>query len=272
MNGHPQFAEALALYAMGALDNAQDRADLETHLGTCGECSRELEALRADTSLLALSAVGPKPPDRVRQQLMKAIAAEPRMERRAPKPFVVGRMRSRWLTFAPMAVMILLAVFSILLWQEVKTAKREARERQRQIEELQTRLDATNVELKEAREIRDILHADDAWPVTLVSAKTAAQPQIKVIYSKQKGGLFLTANNTQQLPANKIYELWLLPADGSAPMPAGWFKPDNQGNGMTMHYMKEAGISAKGFAVTIEDSPGSEKPTPPIMFVPAPAS
>src|SRR5690349_21243548 len=116
MNGHPQYAEALALYAMGALDNVQDRAELEAHLGTCGECRRELEALRSDTALLALSAVGPKPPDRVRQQLMKAVAAEPRMEPRQPKPFVVGRIRSRWLTFAPIAVMLLLAVFSMLLW------------------------------------------------------------------------------------------------------------------------------------------------------------
>src|SRR5215467_4095402 len=195
MNGHPQFAEALALYALGALDNAQDRAELEAHLGTCGECRRELEALRADTALLALSAVGPKPPDRVRQNLMKAIAAEPRMnvERRTQKPFVVGRIRSRWLTFAPIAVMLLLAVFSMLLWQDLKTAKREARELKQQLEEAETRLDAANVELKDAREIRDILHAPDAWPLTLVGVRTPPQPQIKVIYSKQKGGLFFLA-------------------------------------------------------------------------------
>src|SRR5215472_2603146 len=98
MNGHPQYADALALYAMNALDNQQELSELESHLGTCGESRRELEALRADTALLALSAVGPKPPDRVRQRLMTAISAEPRMEPRAQKPYVVGRMRPRWFT------------------------------------------------------------------------------------------------------------------------------------------------------------------------------
>ena len=72
MNAHPQFAEALALYAMGALDNPQDLAALESHLGTCGECRRELEALRADTALLALSVTGPQPPARSRDRLLKA--------------------------------------------------------------------------------------------------------------------------------------------------------------------------------------------------------
>ena len=269
MNGHPQFAEALALYAMGALDNPQERAEIEAHLGTCGECRRELEALRADTALLALSAVGPKPPDRVRQQLLKTIAAEPRMERRAQKPYVVGRMRPRWLTFAPIAVMLLLAVFSILLWRDLRDAKRDIREKQRQIEAITADLNKTKSELVEAKDVRDILHAPDAWPLTLVSVKAPPQPQMKVIYSKQKGALFLMANNAPSLPENKIYELWLLPADGSAPMPAGWFKPDDKGNGMMMHHLESAGISAKGFAVTIEPVGGSDTPTQPIMYAPA---
>ena len=269
MNGHPQFAEALALYAMGALDNPQERAELEAHLGTCGECRHELEALRADTALLAMSAIGPKPPDRVREQLLKTIAAEPRMERRAQKPYVVGRMRPRWLTFAPTAVMLLLAVFSILLWRDLRDAKRDLRAKQRQIDQITADLNKTNSELAEAKDVRDILHAPDAWPLTLVSAKTPPQPQMKVIYSKKMGALFVLASNTHQLPENKIYELWLLPADGSAPMPAGWFKPDSQGNGMIMHHLQSAGISAKGFAVTIEDSGGSETPTLPIVMEPA---
>lgn len=269
MNGHPQYAEALALYAMGALDNQQDLAELESHLGTCGECRRELEALRADTALLALSAVGPKPPDRVRQQLMKTIAAEPRMERRTQKPYVVGRMRPRWFTFAPIAVMLLLAVFSMLLWREVRTYRFLLRQEHAQVEQLRKDLEKTSSDLAEAKDVKDLLHAPDAWPLTLVGVKTPPQPQMKVIYSRQKGSLLLMANNTPVLPEDKIYELWLLPMDGSAPMPAGWFKPDNQGHGMIFHHMKSSGITAKGFAVTIEPSGGSETPTMPIKFSPA---
>ncbi len=268
MNAHPQFAEALALCAMGSLDDTQELAALEAHLRTCGDCRRELEALRADTALLALSATGPQPPARSRQRLLSAVAAEPRLERRIPQRYAVGRLRRRWVTFAPVMVMVMLAVFSILLWRELRNTRRELRHTQAQLEKIQADLARTNTELAEAKMVRDLLHAPDAWPLTLVSRKTPPQPQIKTVYSKQQGSLLLMASNLTPLPENKIYQLWLLPADGSAPMPAGWFKPDGKGNGMMFHKMS-AGVIAKGFALTIEDAGGSQTPTMPIVMEPA---
>jgi anti-sigma-K factor RskA len=269
MNAHPQFAETLALYAMGALDNPQDLAALESHLGTCGDCRRELEALRADTALLALSVTGPQPPARSRERILKSVAAEPRLERRNQQRYAVGRLRPRWMTFAPVVVMLMLAVFSILLWRDLRNTRRALRHTQAQMEQIQTELARTNSELAEAKMVHDLLHASDAWPLTLVSKRTPPQPQMKMIYSQQKGSLFLLASNTPALPENKIYELWLLPADGSAPMAAGWFKPDGKGNGMIFHKLKSNGIEAKGFAVTVEPSGGSQTPTMPIVMEPA---
>jgi len=269
MSAHPQFAEALALYAMGALDDRQDLAALEAHLGTCGDCRRELEALRADTALLALSATGPQPPARSRERLLKAVAAEPRVERRNPQRYALGHLRRRWVTIAPVMMMLILAVFSILLWRDLRNTRRELRHTQAQLEQIQADLARTNTQLAEAKMVHDLLHAPDAWPLTLVSKKTPPQPQMKMIYSRQKGALFLLASNTPALPENKIYELWLLPADGSAPMAAGWFKPDGKGNGMIFHKLKSNGIEAKGFAVTVEPSGGSQTPTMPIVMEPA---
>ena len=77
MKDHAQFAEDLPLYAMGALDD-QACPELEEHLRTCAECQRELDALRGDLAMVALSATGPQPPQRARQRLTQAIAAEPR--------------------------------------------------------------------------------------------------------------------------------------------------------------------------------------------------
>lgn len=268
MNAHPQFAESLALYAMGSLDDLQDLAALEAHLGTCGECRRELEALRADTALLALSVTGPQPPARSRQRLLSAIAAEPRVEKRNTKPYAVGRLRRRWVTIAPVMMMLILAVFSILLWRDLRNTRRELRHTHAQLEQIQADLARTNTELAEAKMVRDLLHAPDAWPLTLVRQKTPPQPQIKAVYSKQQGALLLMANNLTPLPEDKIYQIWLLPADGGAPMSAGWFKPDSKGNGMMFHKMS-AGLSAKGFAVTIEPATGSQTPTMPIVMEPA---
>jgi len=268
MNAHPQFAESLALYAMGSLDDPRELAALEAHLGTCGECRRELEALRADTALLALSATGPQPPARSRERLLNAIAAEPRVERRNPQRYAVGRLRRRWVTIAPVMMMLILAVFSILLWRDLRNTRQALRRTHAELEQAQLELARTNKDLAEAKMIRDLMHAPDAWPLTLVSKKTPPQPQMKMIYSQQKGSLFLLASNTPALPENKIYQLWLLPADGSAPMSAGWFKPDSKGNGMMFHKMS-AGIAAKGFAVTIEPPGGSQTPTMPIVMEPA---
>jgi anti-sigma-K factor RskA len=268
MNGHPQFAEALALYAMGALDDPQERAALEAHLGTCGDCRRELEALRADTALLALSATGPQPPARSRERLLSAVAAEPRVERRNAQRYAVGRLRPRWFNLAPTLVMVLLAIFSILLWRDLRNTRRTLRHQHAEMEQLQAELTKKNAELEESKMVTDLLHAPDAWPLTLVSKKTPPQPQIKAVYSKQQGSLLLMASNMTSLPDNKIYQVWLLPADGSAPMSAGWFKADSKGNGMMFHKMS-SGIAAKGFAVTIEPPGGSQAPTMPIVMEPA---
>jgi hypothetical protein len=268
MNGHPQFAESLSLYAMGSLDDPQDLAALQAHLGTCGECRSELEALRADMALLALSATGPQPPARSRQRLLSAIAAEPPQQQKTPQRYV-GRLRPRWFSFAPVVVMLLLAVFSLLLWRDVRRKEFQLRVAHQQIEQMQAEVAKQKIALDEARKVGDLLHAPDAWPLTLVSLKTPPQPQMKMIYSRQEGSLLLMASNAPLLPEDMVYELWLLPADGSAPMPAGWFKPDKQGNGMIVHNMTTAGIDAKGFAVTIEPSSGSQTPTMPIKFAPA---
>ncbi|MBZ5491790.1 MAG: anti-sigma factor [Acidobacteriia bacterium] len=268
MNAHPQFAEALALYAMGALDNPQDLAAVQAHLGTCGDCRRELEALRADTALLALSATGPQPPARSRDRLLKAVAAEPRVERRNQQRYALGHLRRRWVTIAPVMMMLILAVFSILLWRDLRNTRQALRHTHAQLEQIQSDLARTNTELAEAKMVRDLLHAPDAWPLTLVSKKTPPQPQIKTVYSKQQGALLLMANNLTPLPENKIYQVWLLPADGGAPMSAGWFKADSKGNGMMFHKMS-TGVIAKGFAVTIENAGGSQTPTMPIVMEPA---
>src|SRR5580693_9793488 len=78
MSAHDQFADDLALYAVDVLAG-EDRAALEAHLAGCSTCRLELEQLRGDGALLALSTLGPKPPQRARQRLLDAVTKEPRV-------------------------------------------------------------------------------------------------------------------------------------------------------------------------------------------------
>src|SRR5579872_113788 len=101
MSTHEQFAEDLALYALDELTGA-DRAVFEEHLQTCAACRRELQAMRCDLGLLGLSSSGPQPPARSKQNLMRAIAAEPRGVSAPEAARVPGSdTRSWWWSLVP---------------------------------------------------------------------------------------------------------------------------------------------------------------------------
>src|SRR5205814_810505 len=108
MSVHEQFAEDLALYALGELQG-DERVALENHLAECPACRRELEELRGDMALMALSVIGPTPPRRSRQRLIDAIALEPRM--------TTVRARRAWWTPLPWLATAALALFAGLLWR-----------------------------------------------------------------------------------------------------------------------------------------------------------
>lgn len=261
MKDHAQYADTLALYAMDALDDDRELAELREHLDTCGECRRELEALRGDMALLALSTSGPQPPQRSRERLLKAIAAEPRLAVTKSR-VVMGRLQHRSLSWVPIAVALLLIIFSAALVREniVLRARRDG---------LALELEQTKRRAALAMEVMGMINDPQLPRMTLVSASKPPQPQLKTIYQPQKGHVLLMANNLPSLPEDKVYELWLLPAGGGAPMAAGTFTPDAKGNTMMMHAMDNGGIDAKAFAVTIEPRGGSPTPTMPIQYAPA---
>ncbi|SRR6266487_5976665 len=251
MSVHEQFAEDLALYALGALEGGE-RASLEKHLEECASCRRELEQLRGDAALLALTTSGPRPPARAKSRLIDAVAREPRVQRaklRAPLWALLG-----WLATA---AMILVAV---TLWMQnthlIST-----------VTSLSGMLEKEKSESEQARRIAEILHAPDAasYVIMPVSIRTMP-PSGKAIYSRERSGLIFMASNLKPLPAQKAYELWLIPMQG-APIPAGMFKPDTHGSAMVMNPRLPVGVEAKAFAITIEPEQGSNTPTMPIVMM-----
>jgi anti-sigma-K factor RskA len=250
MNGHQQFAEDLALYALGALE-ANDRVMLEKHLEDCASCRRELEALRGDMALLALSAGGARPPARSRQRLMTAIAAEPRR--------TIQRRRTHWWALMPSLAAAAMAVIAVFFWMKNSDLKEE-------LADLEKVVSTQAFELQRAREIVSTLTATDAMRVTLVAAKTPPQPQGRAIYVRSNASLIFLANNLPPLPTQKAYELWLIPTQG-APIPAGVFKPDAHGSATVMNPPLPQNIEAKAFAITVEPETGSSAPTMPILMM-----
>jgi anti-sigma-K factor RskA len=250
MSVHEQFAEDLALYALGTLQG-EERVSLEKHLEGCAGCRRELEQLRGDMALMALSTAGPVPPRRARQRLIEAVAREPR---RSAAP-----ARRGWWTLVPWVAAAALAAGLVALWLQNS-------ELQRRIAGLQDQSAQQLAELQRAREVVSTLTATDAMRVTLVAAKTPPQPQGKAIYVRDRASLIFLASNLQALPAQKAYELWLIPTSG-APIPAGVFKPDAHGSATVINPPLPPGVQAKGFAITVEPESGSAAPTLPIVMI-----
>jgi len=256
MRTHEQFEEDLALYALNELTGS-DLQEFDQHVETCAACRREVQALRSDLGLLALSTAGPRPPARSKDRLMRAIAAEPRGAKSTAREQPPRRGLSWALIPAAVALALLFAVGN--LWQE------NGRLRE-QMNRMTALYQNTTAQLAQAQEQLRLLSAPDAMQVSLSPQSEPRKPHATTIYSPSQKRLMLMANNLAPLPPGKMYELWLIPMEG-APIPAGMFKPDERGNAMMLDHVMSEGVLAKAFAVTVEDATGSDKPTSPILMI-----
>lgn len=248
---HEQFADDVTLYVLDALD-AGERLAIEKHLEECSACRTEVERLRDDFALLALSASGPTPPPRCRERLLDAIRNEP------PHAPVRARTRSGWLNALGWAAAA--AAMIVVIW-----LAGQKRRLQGQVATLQARSTAAQQQLPEARELATLLTSASAEHFTLVASNTAPQPGGRAIYDPASGTLVFIASNIPAIPSQKIYELWLIPTSG-APVPAGVFKPNGRGTATVIKPPLPSGLDAKTFAITIEPEAGSSAPTSqPIM-------
>ncbi|HSS99623.1 MAG TPA: anti-sigma factor [Terriglobales bacterium] len=251
MSAHEQFAEDLALYALGAL-KGNDLVDLEKHLADCPACRNELAALRGDMALMALSTAGATPPKRSEQRLMDAIHREPR----AIKARKAG---GRWWGALGWVSAVVMAAAAFWFWRQSDSmALRLAK--------MQNQFSAQTIELQKASEIVATLTAPDAQVVNVAAPNTPPQPQGKAIYVRDRSSLVFIASNLPTPPSQKAYELWLIPTQG-APIPAGVFKPNARGNATIVNPPLPANVQAKAFALTIEPEAGSITPTMPILLV-----
>jgi hypothetical protein len=159
---------------------------------------------------------------------------------------------------------------------------RQREQMQGSMADQQARLDQTTTQATHAQDALATLTAANAMQVALhaptaapgakpVGAKPGApaaapSPEAVAAYLADKGALVFVAVHLEPAPAGKTYELWLLPADGRNPMPAGTFRPDAQGAASIVMPQIPKGVPAKGFGVTVENDGGSDTPTMPLAM------
>ncbi|HEY0784587.1 MAG TPA: anti-sigma factor [Acidobacteriaceae bacterium] len=206
---------------------------------------------------------------------VRGIAAEPRTGARGRG---VGNLAARtastgWTGWAGWAVAAAMALTALHFYQGSRAMRETHAGQSQQLADLsadEARARQTVVRLSaeqaRARQIVEALGDSTAQRVVLTRTPAQAEPTGRATYVARSGTLIFLASHLAPLPAAKTYELWVLPANGSAPVAAGTFRPDERGDASMVAAGLTPGVTAKGFGVTVEPAGGSAAPTMPIVL------
>jgi hypothetical protein len=263
--------------------SAGETATAELHLEGCAVCRRQLAEIAGDLALLSLS-VEPKPVTvEMRGRFLARVAREPQtgvanhvatqtqMQKGAPAVVAesspeprrviqeVKRRRNWFPVLIPWAGAFAMLALAGYLGSQNQKLNEMLNSEKGQIAQL-------SAQASRAQEVLDALTSPAAKNVTLTEGKGAPTPSGRASYVADKGALVFVGNNLKPIPANKTYELWIIPADGKAPVPAGLFRPDEHGTASVVLPKLPEGVPAKAFGVTVENAEGASSPTMPIVL------
>lgn len=260
-NGH-NTQEELASYAMQNLP-VEESASIRAHLQACPECRVALAGVSGDLALLGMAVEQQPLPQGARERFLERIASSPvagtRTSAAEVAPIAVMKARrgaGYWTAWGTAAAM---AIVSISLGVQNHALNDELNDESKLVRNLAA-------QASRAQQVLEVLTAPSAQRVTLTEGKAPAAPSARATYLPERGGLILLATNLRPLPSDKAYELWVIPANGKAPVAAGVFRPDASGTATLVLPTLAAGIPAKAFGVTVEKASGVDVPTSPIIL------
>jgi len=254
--------EDLTLYALQALSN-EESAEAREHLSICALCRSELARLEGDLAMVALSVEQGALPEGARERFVRRIAGDSGVSASTREPArIVPIRRGRsfgfagWLGWIAAAAMLMIAVGLGLQISHLRT----------DLNAENGRLEALHAARSHDERVAELLSSPVAQKVVLTAPKTPPVPTGRAVYLASRGELLFQASNLKEIPRDKSYELWVIPANGASPIPAGLFRPDAAGNGAVVLPEIPTGVEAKAFGVTLENAGGSKTPTAPILL------
>ncbi len=243
-NLEPQDRDLLyELYTLGLLEPSEMteiRARLEAGEAEAVEGVRRASLL---TSSLAYVAPDQNPPKHLRRRLLLAAGAPER-----------GKAWGWLLGLAAACAVLLVILFNIR--QDVET-------RETELVQLRARLEQSEKLVAQANDLYEFLRQPSTINVKFGDAQPT--PPRGQVFLNAERGVLLFAANLPAMPAGKIFEMWFVPKNGSAPVPAGLFRSE-QGQGI--HFQPGAidPGTIGAIAVTLEPEAGSTSPTLPILL------
>jgi hypothetical protein len=247
MSGHDEFLDDVAVYALGAMSEAE-AARIRTHIAQCATCRAEYEALLAPVSALALSAEacttgerGPQVSPLLKRRIMRSVEASvsPVSRARAAR----GSVLPAYLVAAASLVLALLSGIADIA--------------------LQGRLHATQQRLAAITERDEALLRDVALQRHMVADLMDPHAERIPVHGGEVvvhgTRIYLAMNHMPQPPKGKVYQTWTLPKGAKAMVPSVRFVPDRSGVAVVALPADARRLAA--VAVSIEPPGGSKEPT-----------
>jgi anti-sigma-K factor RskA len=242
---HGAVDELGAAYALGALEPDERRA-VEAHLATCPEPHTEVRSLLGVEQVLAMSLEPVQPSAALRERVMASIERAPRERRAAavrPRAPVERRERRGWLDWLsprvarPLAVAAVVALVAVGAW-------------------------GLNLQALLAERDRALRAVADAIAAGETTFRVEGEAGRGYVVDTPGEGAALVVADLASLPADKIYELWLLDAEG-APVAVGTFTPSDTEVAVVQLERDLAGYAI--FAVTVEAERVDAPTSTPVM-------
>lgn len=216
---HEEVTDLLALDSVGALETS-DRDAMERHLATCAPC-RQAAAEYADlTSLLPTALELVPPPARLRGRLMAQVYAEATASATLPWWRRLLAAIPASRTFTVVGAAAVVAAIALGIWGTAGRMSSQA-------------------------------------PVAYTVSGTTATGTLAVNTSGTQG--VLTVKGLQALPSTEVYEVWLIPPQGS-PTGVAFLSPGLNGGPWTAVVQGDM-AAYKSIAATVEPVGGSPAPS-----------
>jgi anti-sigma-K factor RskA len=258
-----QFREMVEAYALGALDG-EERSAFEAHLASgCAECEQALREARWLVSQLAYLAPDSAPSQELKNRLMRTVGSEAGVVPFSPQTPKKSVPLWMWLGVAAMLLLTLYSGWNAMqLTEEVKRVQQEMTAEREKRASLEKELEAT----KQEAMMRAILTNPASTKIMLLPSSKDI-PSLEAKWHSEMG-IVVTGYQVPKLPNNHVLQLWLIPKDGSKPMPSITFWPEAGGDlAKLVTNPPEGMVAVKALAITEEPSGGSQQPTSTPIWV-----
>lgn len=270
-----QLRELASLHALGVL-SAEERAALAEAMAGDADLAAEVRLLEDTVGALGGVVAQVDPPARLRSRVLAVAGIETdaavapgvsvvggpgTAARRSEAPAARGsRGLGGWLAAAAALVLASgLGLWALQLRTSLDAMNARVDRAEAEVVRIQRTLGEAQNQTRVLQAHNSVLFAPDTLRVNLAGEGPAPGSKARAFMSRHSG-VVLVANQLPALPADKVYQLWVVPV-GAAPVSAGLLAPDPSGHASLFFPMPADVTAPQALAVTVEPAGGLPAPS-----------